>query len=68
MYSPCYTSYVANDKKFAVVQKMLEKKGYELVRINGSHHIFDKPGCNPVSIPVHKRKVKPYYVKHIEKL
>jgi len=34
--------------------KLLEKKGRELRRIKGSHHIYTKPG-NParVSVPVH---------------
>ncbi|WP_418287785.1 type II toxin-antitoxin system HicA family toxin [Limihaloglobus sulfuriphilus] len=47
---------------------MLEDKGYKLIRISGSHHIFTKPQCLPVSIPVHNRKVKPFYVRQIEKL
>lgn len=50
------------------VVKILQAKGYELVRISGSHHIFAKPGADLVSIPVHKGKVKPYYVRQIEKL
>ena len=55
-------------QKFRVVRKQLESKGYELTRINGSHHIFTKKGCLPVSIPVHNGSVKPYYVRQIEKL
>ena len=47
---------------------MLNRKGYTLARISGSHHVFVKPGENPVSIPVNKGKVKPYYVRKIEKL
>jgi predicted RNA binding protein YcfA (HicA-like mRNA interferase family) len=47
---------------------MLEGAGYSLVRISGSHHIFAKPGCELVSIPVHRGKVKPFYVRQIEKI
>ena len=68
MYSLSYTLTVASEVKFNRVKKMLEKKGYELTRISGSHHIFTKKGSLPVSIPVHNRKVKPYYVKQIEKI
>ena len=34
--------------------KLLETRGWELRRINGSHHIYSKPG-NParLSVPVH---------------
>ena len=34
--------------------KLLEKKGWELKRVNGSHHIYAKAGENArISIPVH---------------
>jgi len=59
---------VASEEKFSVVKKMLENKGYELTRISSSHHIFTKKGSLPISIPVHNKKVKPYYVKQIEKI
>ena len=45
---------------------MLEEKGYALARIRGSHHVFTKPGALPIVIPVHKNKVKRYYVQEIE--
>jgi predicted RNA binding protein YcfA (HicA-like mRNA interferase family) len=34
--------------------KLLEKKGWELRRTKGSHHIYAKPG-NParISVPIH---------------
>ncbi len=47
---------------------MLERAGYSLVRISGSHHYFTKPKEQPFSIPVHKGKVKPYYVHQVEKV
>ena len=43
-----------NGKKFA---KLLENNGWILLRVNGSHHIFGKPG-NPqrISVPIHGNK------------
>ena len=37
--------------------RVLEKRGWVLVRIRGSHHAFEMPG-NPIAIivPVHKNK------------
>jgi len=67
-HSLCYTPIVASEKRFSEVRKMLSRKGYTLARIAGSHHVFLKPGESPVSIPVHKGKVKSYYVRKIEKL
>ena len=37
--------------------KILEKKGWMLARINGSHHIYTKLGTIfRISVPVHKNK------------
>ncbi|MCX5889781.1 MAG: type II toxin-antitoxin system HicA family toxin [Deltaproteobacteria bacterium] len=34
--------------------KILERNGYELLRISGSHHIYGKPGSIVrLSVPVH---------------
>jgi predicted RNA binding protein YcfA (HicA-like mRNA interferase family) len=68
MYSLCYTMVMAGEQRFNLVRKALEKKGYELTRISGSHHIFTKKDSPLVSIPVHKGKVKGFYVKQIEKI
>ncbi len=57
-----------SEVRFSAVRKMLEAKGYNLTRVNGSHHIFTKAGARPVPIPVHKGKVKPAYVRMIQKL
>ncbi len=35
---------------------ILKQNGWELNRINGSHHVFVKPGCRPVSVPFHGNK------------
>lgn len=38
-------------KQFA---KLLERRGWVLVRVNGSHHIYAKPGeIARISLPVH---------------
>jgi len=46
----------------------MEEAGNRLARIHGSHHYFVKPGEQPISIPVHRGKVKPYYVRQVEKI
>lgn len=47
---------------------MLEAKGYVLDRVRGSHHIFVKSGEQNIIVPVHGGKVKPFYVRQIEKI
>ncbi len=59
---------MVSETRFGAVKKMLEAKGYRLVRISGSHHVFEKPGTGIFVVPVHNGKVKPYYVKQIEKI
>jgi predicted RNA binding protein YcfA (HicA-like mRNA interferase family) len=42
---------VVSGKEFA---RLLEKKGWELKRINGSHHIYMKQGSPiRISVPIH---------------
>jgi predicted RNA binding protein YcfA (HicA-like mRNA interferase family) len=37
--------------------KIVEKKGWILKKITGSHHIYEKPEVNQIlSIPVHRNK------------
>lgn len=59
---------MASEARFGVIAKMLEGAGYRLVRVSGSHHIFEKPGRPLLSIPVHRGKVKPYYVRQIKRI
>jgi predicted RNA binding protein YcfA (HicA-like mRNA interferase family) len=59
---------MASEKRFAEVRRMLERAGYVQARVHGSHHIFVKPGAGGVSIPVHKGKVKPVYVRQVERI
>lgn len=49
--------------RFAVVRKLLESKGYALDRVNGSHHVFKKPGAPLLIVPVHHNQVKHGYYK-----
>ena len=46
---------------------MLERNGWTLNRITGSHHIFTKAGEPHLAIPVHKGVVKYVYVKEAKK-
>ena len=68
MYIIGYTRVMPSDVEFPRVRKMLEAKGYRLARIHGSHHIFVRPGCRTESILVHRGRVKPAYVRKVEKL
>ncbi|MBX3405354.1 MAG: type II toxin-antitoxin system HicA family toxin [Phycisphaeraceae bacterium] len=52
--------------RFAALARYLRAHGYTLVRISGSHHVFTKPGSLPISIPVHKNKVKRVYVRQVK--
>lgn len=50
--------------------RLLEKHGWELKRISGSHHIYAKPG-NParISLPIHgNQALKTGLLRHLLKL
>lgn len=50
--------------------KLLERKGWVLRRVNGSHHIYNKEG-NParISLPVHRNvPLKAGLQKHLMKI
>ncbi len=55
------------DIRFAEIRKLLEQNGWNLDRVKGSHHYFTRPGREPISIPVHKGKVKGVYEREIRK-
>ncbi len=59
---------MASEVRFSLIRKTLEKAGYQLVRISGSHHIFERPDQTLVSIPVHRGKVKAHYVRQVERI
>ena len=50
--------------------RLLEDKGWELKRINGSHHIYAKQGINArISVPVHAEKpLKAGLQRHLMKV
>jgi predicted RNA binding protein YcfA (HicA-like mRNA interferase family) len=53
-----------------VLARLLEKHGWELKRVNGSHHIYAKPD-NParISLPIHGNKnLKTGLLRHLLKL
>ena len=56
-----------NGRRFC---RLIEQKGWELKRINGSHHIYAKSG-NParISVPVHGNKpLKIGLLRHLMKV
>lgn len=54
-------------KQFA---KMLERDGWTLLRVNGSHHIYEKAGHEArLSVPIHgNQALKLGLVRHLAKL
>ncbi|MGH9651810.1 MAG: type II toxin-antitoxin system HicA family toxin, partial [Terriglobales bacterium] len=50
--------------------RLLERSGWKLLRIQGSHHIYGKPGSGVrLSIPIHgNRPLKIGLLKHLLKL
>jgi len=59
---------MAAESRFADVRKELEDHGWSLVRINGSHHIFQGEHRPTLSIPVHKWRGKAGYVRRVRKI
>jgi predicted RNA binding protein YcfA (HicA-like mRNA interferase family) len=59
---------MASEVRFNIVKKQLEKAGYRLARVSGSHHIFEKPGQTLLSIPVHRGRVKPNYARQVKRI
>lgn len=56
-----------SDIRFADLQRLLEHHGWTLQRIKGSHHHFRGAGRDPLSIPVHKGKVRWCYQREVER-
>ena len=51
------------------VARLLESFGYTEFAAGGSHRVFRKAGCYPITVPTKKgRKVKRVYVKRIVEL
>ena len=55
------------DLRFEELKKILEKYGYHLDSINGSHHTCRKEGRPPITIPKHK-PIKKVYIRLIRDL
>ncbi len=51
----------------AKVIRVMEDMGYVL-KVTGSHHIFRKPGAEPVNVSVHKKRLDPKAVKRLAAL
>ena len=55
--------------RFEVIRKYLERNGWALARVTGSHHVFTKPGAvRPFPVPVHQGMVKYGYYREAQKL
>ena len=50
--------------------RLIERRGWKLLRISGSHHIYAKPGSiDRLSIPIHgNRPLKIGLLRHLAKL
>ena len=50
--------------------RLVERRGWTLLRVNGSHHIYGKPGSIVrLSIPIHGNKaLKTGLLRHLLKL
>jgi predicted RNA binding protein YcfA (HicA-like mRNA interferase family) len=54
----------------AQLAKLLEKRGWKLLRVNGSHHIYGKEGyIERISVPIHGNKsLKVGLLRHLMKI
>jgi len=50
--------------------RLLEQRGWQLLRVNGSHHIYGKPGSIVrLSVPIHgNQALKQGLLRHLLKL
>ena len=50
--------------------RMIERRGWQLLRVNGSHHIYGKAGSVVrLSVPIHgNRPLKTGLLRHLAKL
>ena len=51
----------------AKVMRVMQDMGYSL-KVTGSHHIFRKPGAQPLNFSVHKKRLRPESVKELATL
>jgi predicted RNA binding protein YcfA (HicA-like mRNA interferase family) len=49
--------------------RLVERRGWTLLRVKGSHHIYGKPGSIVLTIPIHgNRPLKIGLLRHLAKL
>lgn len=56
-----------SEVRFSEIRRALERHGWVLNRINGSHHVFTGHGRPTIPIPVHRGKVRHEYAKLVQK-
>jgi predicted RNA binding protein YcfA (HicA-like mRNA interferase family) len=59
------------EASFSEAKKVMEMMGYRIIRMRGSHFIFEKNNPDEpekMTIPVHCNKIKKKYVLKIKKL
>lgn len=55
--------------RFTVLRRYLEWHGWALIRISGSHHVFNRLGQpRPFPVPVQRGKVDEVYVREAKRL
>ncbi len=52
------------DVKFSDLVILLKEFGFDLKRIKGSHHVYNRDDVTFI-VPVHKNRIKEIYVKRI---
>lgn len=63
----CAALGMPSEVRFSEVRRLVEKHGWVLIRVRGSHHVFRKSDGAMYSVPVHHGKVKPFYFREIKK-
>ena len=60
---------LSKDLRFDELRKVLESYGYKMnaPRSGGSHYIFRKAGCQPITIPKHE-PIKKVYVEMVKQI
>ena len=60
---------LSRDLRFVELRKVLESYGYEMRQPSGgsSHCTFRKPGCAPITIPMHE-PIKKVYVMMVKEV
>ena len=59
----------SNNFAFDDLVSVVESFGFKLVRINGSHHIFQHPALSEqINLQNHKGKAKPYQISQFLRL